>query len=163
MASKTPHRRDCDSVKKAPIWAWHGGTPDHGSKRQRAIFEVLRRVPDAVLTQLNDKAETFCWLVPDECQSAAVHTFRKTRVLYLGYALERSPLAVLIATAANELAHIALDHGILEVDDEKHRQQEEEARRLAIEWGFEREEQMWEKTRCAQIERVFAERLQKTP
>jgi hypothetical protein len=43
------------------------------------------------------------------------------------------------------------------VDEEQHARQEEDARRLAIGWGFEREERKWVKTKCAQIEQVFKE------
>jgi len=170
MPKKT-NRRKAMGQKKAPynrtiekamelIWMPHWGiSPDLYRKRNAAVLEVARRLPDDVVEALEAKADSFYWFIPQERALAGLYPFpitfeefqeeeepdnnilyRCSKVLYLSTNLERTSFAVAVASIAHELAHIVLDHPTAGVPKSKlYWANEEAAWKLVESWGFGRE------------------------
>ena len=104
------------------------GPNPEGTRRHRAIAEVLCRVPTEWYEGLKEQVETFIWFIPHLESRGEVHPFPVTiypetkegdlrlrpysKVLYLSPMLERAALDIGVAVIAHELAHIALKHNV---------------------------------------------------
>jgi hypothetical protein len=133
-----------------------GLCPDFDEPRNFAIIEVLRRIPEADLQELDKFADTFIWYTTHYEILAAVMPFYSThpggplpsislsfepyaKVLYLSPLLADVDPDVAVAAVAHEPAHIILDHKPDNLLDEEYERQENEAWDLVRKWGFAEE------------------------
>jgi hypothetical protein len=140
----------------ALVFPFQGLSPDIGEPKNAAIIEVLRRIPEADFQRLDEKVDTFEWYLPTYEQLAEVRPFFCThpeeppeegkltmksyaRVLYLSPLLVDVAKDVAVAVVAHELAHILLDHELINSSRETYDHQEDEAWNLARQWGFAKE------------------------
>ena len=144
------------------IFLYAGLCPDLDVKRNFAITEVLGRIPEKDYKKLLEKADEFCWFVPDEDQLAMCQPFPVTHpreraenglvqgaraeVIYLSPKLEGKKLDIVIAVIAHELAHIYAGHKTICPPD-VYEIQEKEAWQLVQKWGFDEEYKVYKKYR----------------
>jgi len=138
------------------IFPYSGGLcePDFEQKRNLAILEVLRRIPEKdyqELVKIDDEG-LFRWFILHYEEFALCYPFpithpeepfknliKKARaeVLYLSPRLENQDIKIVITIIAHELAHIFLRHKTSIGED--YEVQENEAWGLINKWGFEKE------------------------
>jgi hypothetical protein len=138
-----------------PSW---GICPDFRQRRNAAILEVARRLPNDATETLEAKAESFWWFIPHERMLARVLPFvitheeaeeefgtakyiigRYSKVLYLGPILEKISFDIVVVIVAHELAHIFLDHPMTGVPQPTYWVNEEATWQLVDSWGFDQE------------------------
>lgn len=144
------------------IFPHEGLCPDFVVKRNIAILEVLRRIPEKDYKTLLEKEDDFLWFVPDEDILAMCRPFHATHpqekmekglvqreraeVIYLSPKLEREEIEIAIAAITHELAHIYSGHKTMGHAD-VYEKQEEEAWQLVQKWGFDEEYKEYKKYR----------------
>jgi hypothetical protein len=145
-----------DTVCKDGL-APEGTDPDVflGSKRLRAVFDVLCRLSDDDYDRVKALAGTFSWFLPDTFSLGMVYPFTAmyqspgstspvARVIYLATGLEADDCEpeTPVAVVAHELAHVALGHRLCAASAAEYHAQEEESWAQVCRWGFEREAQV---------------------
>ena len=143
--------RSLDRIAFDILWPYQGLCPDPNlNLRYLAVADVLRRIPEEAYVALTEKADEFSWFIPDSHCGAMVLPFpcaipqegtrvALAKVLYLGPALERRGIDIVVASVAHELAHIFLGHDLTPRHDQS-KAQEKEAWETVIAWGFAEEE-----------------------
>ncbi len=128
-----------------------------GSKRRKALIEVLRRIPEDEFQKLTEAFESgYTWFIPDYSTRGSVRPFFATvypegkegskhqlapyaPIVYLSPVLETSAWDIVVAVIAHELAHIALGHTLMTQSVDEYDAQEDAVFNRLCEWEFERE------------------------
>jgi hypothetical protein len=143
--------RSWEQVANSVLWPGSDlcGPNPETNRRYFALAHVLQCLPEHVLSKLENKADDFVWFIPDAAVGGRIVPFPCTmpaegtrvpmaKVIYLGPALERRNVALVIAAVAHELAHVLLGHELFTTPDQ-YKTQEQAAWKAVIKWGFAKE------------------------
>ena len=118
-------------------------------RRFEAVLDILRRLPEDGLLQLDRMVDEYYWFVPHPGVGGQVYPFPASKivsdlgeveivpiakVLYLSPTLENRAIDVVIANIVHELAHIYLEHEIF--GDLDYHSQENDVFEQICDWGF---------------------------
>lgn len=165
---KPKHFRKFDDLVKDPAVIYYMGIVDvpGTENRNKAIINVLLRLPEHDYRELREKIKNFAWIIPSyDCYGEIIHLHlpelreqcipggikdQYVRVIFLSPALEEENLAIAIAAVAYRLAYVVLGFGS-RVDLEADEIQRNAAWTKALEWGFGRELKKYLKKKCIEL------------
>jgi hypothetical protein len=169
-----PHLRSISKCVDDALWPGKSLPPKSGFENLRilAIEEVLATLPLEAYQLLKEEAARFEWFIPSDQVLGQIHPFRAAvdwpnpgavrrpwaRVVYLSPLLEQQDWSVVITVVVHELAHVILGHQVLDLDLADYERQEDEARQVVRQWGFEAEaERADELLRTLALDRLVPE------
>lgn len=148
--------RQLDDCIRDAVWVRHGDgcAPHRRDLREQAAGEVLCRLPREPYERLKRAAGTFRWFVPPARTLGRLARLPATsslpidngncpayscRIVYLSPLLEQYDESVAVLVTAHELAHVILDHDLLDLDEVTRHVQERQVATAIRDWGFRRD------------------------